>query len=139
MPPTDIISQLQRDEGYRQFPYRDTRGVLTIGYGFNLSGDGLTLTEAAEILRLRVADVHIRLKAALPWTANIDPVRRFVLVNMAYNMGMAGLLEFRHALTAVQAGDWEGAAAEMLKSAWASQVGPRAQRLAKQMETGEWQ
>jgi lysozyme len=139
MSPTNIIEQLQRDEGYRQFPYRDSRNVLTIGYGFNLSSDGLTLAESAEILRLRALNRSIDVSSKLPWTDRLDPVRRAVLVNMAYNLGIAGLLKFHLMLTAAQAGDWQAAAEEMLKSEWHNQVGARAERLAKQMLTGEWQ
>ena len=60
------------------------------------------------------------------------------LKNMAFNMGVAGLLEFRQMLAEVQTADWPGAAAEMLSSKWATQVGDRAHRLALQMTTGEW-
>jgi hypothetical protein len=56
-------------------------------------------------------------------------------LNMTFNLGDR-LLGFRKALAAVQAGDWSTAAAEMLDSQWAAQVGPRAQRLAEAMRTG---
>ncbi|MBZ5569468.1 MAG: glycoside hydrolase family protein [Acidobacteriia bacterium] len=139
MSTTLICNQLRRDEGFRQFPYRDGRGVLTVGYGFNLESDGLSQTEAGTVLHLRVYTRYRELVAALPWVLKLDLVRQAVLVNMAYNMGVHGLLEFAVTLTNVQAGDYEAAADAMLKSTWADQVGARAQRLAVQMRTGEWQ
>lgn len=62
--------------------------------------------------------------------------RGAVLLDMAYNMGVAGLMNFHHMLAAVQAGDWKTAAAEMLNSTWAKQVKNRAYRLAAVMENG---
>jgi lysozyme len=76
---------------------------------------------------------------ALPWTQQLDDARQGVLVNLAFNIGVAGLLQFKLTLAAVEAGDYATAAADMLLSRWAKQVGARASRLAKQMEFGIWQ
>jgi lysozyme len=62
-----------------------------------------------------------------------------VLVNMAFNMGINGLLGFKHTLELVRTGNYADAADAMLNSKWAEQVGPRAKRLSEQMRTGEWQ
>ena len=58
---------------------------------------------------------------------------------MCFNLGIGRLLNFRNFLSALQSGDHKAAAAEMLDSLWAKQVGARAQRLALQIETGTWQ
>jgi lysozyme len=134
-----ICNVIRRDEGFRQFPYRDGRGVLTIGYGFNLESDGLTTEESDSVLDWRVFHRYGELLIALPWVKQLDDARQGVLLNMAYNLGVHGLLEFAVTLQNVKAGDYEAAADAMLKSAWADQVGARAQRLALQMRTGEWQ
>jgi lysozyme len=76
------------------------------------------------------------LDVALPWWLNLDPIRQRVLANMAFNLG-PGLLEFRHTLAAMKAQDFAGAAAGMRQSAWATQVGARADRLAQIMDTGQ--
>ena len=56
---------------------------------------------------------------------------------MAFNLGVEGLLAFRHTLEAVEAGDYPLAAERMLGSQpWAQEVGRRAERLAAQMRTG---
>lgn len=137
--PTDIISQLERDESYRQFPYRDSKGIETIGYGFNLRDTGLSLTESAAVLRLRALNVAVGLSKALPWTDKLDPVRRGVLQNMAYNMGLGKLILFHVFLGLVQAGKYAEAADDDIHTLWASEVGERAQRLSVQMRSGEWQ
>src|SRR3990167_9230859 len=116
---------LIRDEGVRLKPYRDSVGKLTIGVGRNLDDKGLTRAEA---------DVAHR----LPWSAQLDEPRRGVLVMLAFNAGIGGLLTFRKMLAAMGRGAWAEAARELLDSDYAQQVGPRAHRLAKQLESGEW-
>lgn len=62
--------------------------------------------------------------------------RAEVLINMAFNMGVPGLLKFRRTLDAVRADDYDAAASHMLDSRWACQVGRRAVELARQMRAG---
>lgn len=135
----DIIEQLKRDEGFRQFPYRDTRDIETIGYGFNLQSDGLTPEESEYVLRCRISRARVNIVTTLPWAMQLDDVRMGVLINMAYNMGLAGLLEFKTMLNLVQRGDYLLGSQAMLQSKWAAEVGERAKRLALQMKTGQWQ
>ena len=68
----------------------------------------------------------------------LNPARRAVLVNMAFNLGRARLRSFRHMLRAVRRREYSRAAHEMLDSKWARQVGNRATELAEQMRTGRW-
>lgn len=134
-----VVGQLKRDEGYRQHPYTDTVGVLTIGYGFNLLSDGLSEDESAMVLQVRAWKRYLELLKALPWLKTLDEVRQGVLVNMAYNLGVTGLLGFGKMLQCVILGRYADAAVDMLDSRWAEQVGDRAKRLAEQMRTGVWQ
>ena len=134
-----INKQLQQDEGLRLKPYKDTVGKLTIGYGRNLDDEGITQYEAEQLLQHDVDGVRIALATNLPWTHDLDDARHGVLANMAFNMGIHGLMEFHQMLAAAQAGDYDKAADEMENSAWYSQVGARAHRLATQMRSGAWQ
>ena len=134
-----LREQLIRDEGLRLFPYRDSVGKLTIGVGRNLDDVGITAAEADVLLDHDITRATTAGLMRLPWASTLGDVRRAVLVNMAYNLGVGGLLGFRVALAAMERGDWPGAAAAMLDSRWARQVGARAKRLAEQIISGEWQ
>lgn len=142
-----LVEQLKKDEGLRLKAYKDTVGVWTIGYGHTGPEvkPGLVWTEAQAEAAL-VEDIlehNAKLAAALPWVSGLDPVRRRVLQNMAFNLGLGsaskgtGLLGFKNTLEFVRTGQYDKAADGMLASKWARQVGNRAVRLAKQMRTGQ--
>src|SRR5262245_15035589 len=133
-----LREQLMRDEGRVLHPYKDSVGKLTIGYGRNLDDVGISEQEAELMLDSDIQRTNIDLHAYLPWVFHLDKPRLGVLANMAFNMGIGGLLQFKKMLAAVQASDWERASAEMLDSKWAHQVGERATRLAAQMRDGVW-
>jgi lysozyme len=134
----DIYDQLRRDEGVRQFPYKDTVGKLTIGVGHNLTDKGLNELAIDYVLKLDVGEVRDALAAALPWFTTLSEARQGVLLNMGFNLGTAGLLAFHRTLGFMEAGDWNSAASEMLQSKWAGQVGNRASRLAEQLINDQW-
>ena len=134
----NLREQLIRDEGMRLKAYRDTQGLLTIGVGRNLDAVGLYPDEVDYLLDNDLRRVQEQVLIALPWTVSLDEARFGVLLNMCFNLGLRGLLKFREMLSAVETGDWTTAAVEMLDSDWATQVGDRAVRLAKQMESGVW-
>jgi lysozyme len=137
---TNLLDQLKRDEGLRLTPYRCTAGKLTIGYGRNLDDVGISKEEAEFLLASDVAKVRIELPKHLPWMTALTPPRQAVLVNMAFNMGIAGgLLKFKNTLRLIETGEYAEAAKAMLDSKWAEQTGQRALRLSVQLNTGEWQ
>lgn len=146
-----LIEQIKRHEGFRNHSYRCTAGKLTIGYGYNLSANPLKLSsielyhtqlvgmgeyEAERLLKLMIAKITDQLEEALPVINRLDTVRQDVLINMAYNMGLVGLLKFKKMIAALEKKDYQKASIEMLNSKWASDVGHRAQELATQMITG---
>jgi len=135
----DIFEQIKRDEGLRLKPYKDTVGKLTIGIGRNLDDVGISEAEANYLLGNDVAKATSAIRQTLPWADDLNEARMGVLVNMAFNMGIAGLLKFPGMLGKLQRGLYEEAAAEMVDSAWYHQVGERAKRLVTQMQTGIWQ
>jgi lysozyme len=139
MAPTNLLDQLKRDEGLRLKAYVDTVGKVTIGYGHNLTDRGISEEEAHSMLVDDALDVQRELSKALPWTDTLDYPRTAVLQNMAFNLGVAGLQKFSNFLTRLHDQQWQLAAEAMLNSVWAKQVGDRAQRLAQQIITGEWQ
>lgn len=135
----NTADQLIRDEGKRYRPYRDTVGKLTAGVGRNLDDVPFSDDEIALMLTNDIQAATTGLAKALPWTSRLDSVRLAALINMAFNLGLPSLLGFRNTLALIQSGQYTRASDEMLASKWATQVGDRAKRLAKQMATGEWQ
>lgn len=138
----NIVDQLRRDEGESPTCYQDHLGYWTIGVGRLIDarkGGGLRPDEIAYLLNNDIISRREALKAALPFFAELSSARQGVLINMAFNMGVAGLLKFKQMLAAVEAQHWGIAAKEMLDSNWARQVPKRAVRLASQMETNLWQ
>jgi len=123
-------------EGLRLKPYADSENTLTIGVGRNLDHVGISKEEALFLLRNDIARVSKELDANLPWWRSLSETRQKVLVSMAFNLGMGGLLSFTEMLSALESGDYAEAAAQMLASRWASQVGNRAVELAYMMENG---
>jgi len=132
-----MVRQLRLHEGERLKPYRCTAGKLTIGIGRNLEDRGITREESAYLLANDIAAEERELLRALPWVATLDEVRQRVLLDMAFNMGIVGLLGFKRTLATIQAGDYQAAATMMLDSRWAKQVGQRAERLSRMMATGK--
>ena len=139
-----LIAELRRDEGVRYEPYRDTKGILTVGVGHNLEASPLPagwtypLSDAQvdQLLAQDLQEVYSDLTSALPWWLYLDDVRQRVICNMCFNLGIGKLLGFRNTLAFMRQGNYSAAADGMLNSAWASQVGRRAQRLASMMRTG---
>lgn len=131
-----LTVQLMEHEGVRYLPYYDTVGKLTIGVGRNLTDVGISKDEAQYLLATDINKVIVQLDELLPWWRDLDEVRQRVLADMAFNLGIHGLLEFTTTLGMVKAGEYADAAQQMLRSKWARQVGRRARRLSRMMETG---
>ena len=138
-----LTEQLRRDEGTKATAYQDHLGFWTIGVGRLIDsrkpGAGLRPDEIDYLLRNDINDRVQALTKALPMLfPKLDEARRGVLVNMAFQLGTAGLLGFKSTLALIAEGRYTEAAEQMLKSKWATQTPARAKRLAEQMKTGEW-
>lgn len=136
-----LTRQLRRDEGVRAHMYYDSEGYATIGVGRLIDprrGGGLRDHEIDYLLANDIDEVVAALRDRLPWFDALNEARQGVLANMAFNLGINGLLGFRKTMALVERGDYEAASVEMLDSKWARQVGRRAQRLSEQMRTGRW-
>jgi len=133
-----IKEQLVRHEGLRLKPYRSTAGKLTIGFGRNLDDRGISKIEAYVLLENDIQNCERQLLDEIPTIYKaLDEVRQSVLLNMCFNLGLKGLLEFKNTLTIIGSGDWERAANGMLVSRWAKQVGRRAVELSELMRKGK--
>lgn len=148
MPPDSLKSALYRDEGFRRFPYLDCcgkpwrecgckkKGKLTIGVGRNLDDVGISMGESELMLDNDITRAASGVLSRIPWIDNLDEVRREVLINLCFNVGVDGLLGFVRMLKALSTGDLETAGREIVDSTIAR---PRAERLRRQLISGERQ
>jgi lysozyme len=134
----NVYDQIMRDEGLRLQAYQDSRGVWTIGYGTNLQVLVIDEPTARAWMTREVERIRQVFEIRLPWAKTLDEPRAAALLNLAYNVGVIGLLKFRRMLETLQGGDYAQAAAEIRSSLYATQVGPRAQRIARQIQEGVW-
>ena len=138
-----LIEELIKDEGYKYEIYLDHLGYPTFGVGhLVLETDeehgqpvGTPVSEE-RILECLSKDIDIvcdELDMKDPWWRNLDDNRQRVMANMCFNLGHPRLSNFKKFLAALEEGDYEKAAVEMMDSRWASQVGDRAVRLRDRM------
>jgi lysozyme len=130
--------QLRREEQFRAKMYLDSEGFHTIGYGWCLDKTQIRQTEAEQRLSNDVAQAYADLMSACSWAHGLDDVRAAVLVQLCFQLGLHGLLEFHNMLVACQAGNWPVAANQLLDSTYGREQCPaRAARYARMLETGQ--
>jgi len=138
----ELTSQLRRDEGEKLHAYQDHLGYWTIGVGRLIDrakGGGISRAESAMLLANDIDETMRELLRRAPWIGTLSYPRQGVLINMAFQMGVDGLLGFKHTLKMIEQGEYEKAADAMLNSKWAQQTPNRAYRLSRQMRLDEWQ
>ena len=133
---TDYMTTLVEDEGLRLKPYSCTEGKITIGIGRNLDDRGITEAEAYYLC-------DNDLKEAIPAASdlildfdNLSDNRKIALVSMVFQMGAHGASKFKNMILAIDVGDFDQAANEMLDSRWAKQTPERANKLSNMMRKG---
>jgi len=129
----DIKEQLIKHEGLRLDMYVDSVGKNTIGVGRNIDDRGITKDEAMYLLDNDIKIImeqvsHVR------WFDSLSDVRRKVIIDMVFNLGITRFKGFTKTIAHIAAGDYDGASKEMLNSKWAEQVGTRAITLSKMMK-----
>ena len=145
-----LKAQLSGEEADRPKVYDDATGLPivpgtvvkghpTIGIGRSLDIEGLFPDEVDYLLGNNVTRVCAGLDQRLAWWRTLSDPRQAVLIDMAFNMGIGGLMGWPNTLRKIAAGDYAGAASDMRDSLWAKEVHTRATKLADQMESGEWQ
>lgn len=123
------ISLLKEHEGLRLKPYTDTVGKLTIGYGRNLDDVGISRPEAESMLYSDSYEAMQDLQQ-FPWWDRIHIDAQAAFIDMRFNLGHRGFRGFKQMLHALDEGNMDGAAEEILDSKYAEQVGRRAQVIA---------
>lgn len=146
----ELRDQLKLHEGRkvdgegRHKLYTDTVGVPTIGYGRNVEANGVSESEASEMLENDITSAIAMAVKHYPALAALDPIRRRVLIDMAFNLGDK-LSQFPGMLAAMAEENWALAADHMryndldnhILSLWYVQVKQRGIRLVDMMRSGK--
>lgn len=125
-----LIDDIKENEGFRGNVYKDTLGFDTIGYGIKLP---ITKKEAITLLKHRLNKKKAKLIKARPHIAILPEEIQNVLFEMAYQLGVGGILKFKKMFEALEEEDHLEASYEMLDSKWAKQTPNRAKKLAEKV------
>jgi lysozyme len=153
----NLIESIQKHEGFKNYPYIDTLrknnpekyGItqedmniivknfdklkVTFGIGFTFISE----EEAKAVLRIRLNNIKNQLKAKLTWLDEQPEIVQNILIEMAYQMGIGGLLSFKKMLKAIEDKDYNEAAKEGIQSRWFKQTRSRASELMKRLASLE--
>lgn len=129
-----VVARLKIDEGFRSTVYVDTTGNMSIGYGFNIDA-GISEPAAAALLHAQTTEIANAL-ANYPWANGLNDVRASVLIELAFNLGLDGLMGFQDMIAAIRSGHWQRAHNQLLDSDAAREDPARYQRLAQMLLTG---
>ncbi len=134
-----LAEELKQEEGLVLKVYRCSKGFLTMGYGHRCEeGDPISLDAAEALLKFDIArTVSSFYRIPHHRTRNLNENRRRVICQMIFQLGLNGTLGFRRMWLAIERGDFDAAADEMLDSAWYRRDTPaRAMRLSQIMRHG---
>ena len=131
-----LKERIKRHEGCRRTPYRDSEGILTVGYGRNLESVPFSMGEINYMFEndFRKAKQYAETFVAYEF---LNEPRRGVLIEMIFQMGARTVKKFKRFLAAALAGDYEQAYDEMLDSKWHQQTPARCEELAEIFLRGE--
>lgn len=104
------VLRLATEEGFTATVKKDIYGNDFIGYGFTPS-KGVSKFVAAATMRAQVEETE-GLLSPLDWYKALNPVRRSVCLDIAFNEGMHGLLKFHKMITFLSNHDYLSAASE---------------------------
>ena len=133
-----LKERIKRHEGKRYKPYEDSVGVLTVGYGRNLRDVPFSENEIELMFENDFRNAQNGAESFIAYQ-QMNELRRGVLIEMVFQMGVAGVNKFRKFLAASYDRDWTRAADEMLNSKWAKQTPERAKELAKLFMRGTYE
>lgn len=132
---TNVLTSIKDHEGFRRVPYPDP--ILgwkkpTFGYGFTY----ITRAESDVIITGRIDSIRSKLSKRIKFFNQLRLPAQNILVEMAYQMGVSGLLGFHDMLLSLSRGDYAAAADHGLDSVWArEQTSSRAHDLMDELRS----
>ena len=117
-----IEELLIKHEGLELKPYKDTRGILTIGVGRNLEDNGIEQDEALYMLENDINRCKNELREIFNDFDELPENVKLVLIDMIFNLGKSRFLKFKHMISAVKNRNWENMIKEMKDSKWCREL-----------------
>jgi lysozyme len=147
-PPANSHDLTAFNEGCRNVPYYDQFGFPTNGRGHKLSNIKYAPLNEWPVATddqvdawftddLATAEAECRRIFGTLWD-QMNDARHGAFIDMAFEMGEAGLQNFHGMIAAVEAGDWTTAAGQAKASLWDRQVPHRAAHDEALIATGDW-
>lgn len=153
--PESLLEMIRRHEGYERVVYCDRcgrhlvlrrtglgswqcmpgcpGGNLTVAIGQRVDGDGIGVEQAFAMATVRVRSNQAEL-SRYHWYSELSFARQCAIQDMAYTMGVAGVLEFHEMMAALVARDWKRARDEVIASKWHDEAPSRAAEIAAILE-----
>ncbi len=152
------LQQLMFDEGTELKVYKDTKGIPTIGVGFNLeepankelfetvtgmsvddaiAGKPISKDHAHELLTHTVQRAETDAQSLVSperWQM-LDDKQRDAVTNFVFNVGLPVASTFKNTFKYINNGNGENAADNIRNSRYYKQVGARGERVAKAIES----
>lgn len=148
-----LIEQIKIMEGFRTKEYICTAKKRTQGFGRNIQDNPLSIEEksliqdlnnwkeeeAEKILIIDLNKAEKSLKTNFSFYNDLTQERKDVLINMCFQLGLMGLLNFNETIKYIIKEDYESASKEMLDSKWYKKDTPkRALILSEQFRTSKY-
>lgn len=148
----NVLDFIKQHEGVKPHVYLDSKGIPTVGIGFNLlrpdaksmiSNLGLdynkVLSGTQDLSNQQMHDLfNASLKIAyadakkyIPSFDNLPRDIKLGVLDMSFNLGFNRLSKFIKTKEFIMKGDYKSAANELKNSKWATQVGKRANNIIK--------
>lgn len=140
----DLLSRIERHEGFIAQPKIDVAPNYCIGYGHDITpaevdyySAGITRQEALVLLENDVQNCKELGAKWFPWLLGLDEVRYSVIIEMIFQLGIAGVNGFPKMIAAIRDKDYTTASKEMLNSQWHRETPSRCEELSNLMLHGE--
>ena len=127
-----LIESIKENEGFMGMPYKDSLGKLTIGYGTLLP---INEEEGELLLKYRLDKAIRQLQFKKPYVKELPEPIQEVLYEMAYQLGVSKLLNFRRMWKAIENRNWNEMIKEMRDSKWYKQTPNRVEKLIEKVKT----
>lgn len=132
----EVQDRVRSHEGFELEPYIDTLGFLTGGVGHKILPSEEVPTTEEGWLELYDQDFEKAVTAADEITPDdIHPTAFGIIVEMIFQLGKKGCMNFRKMHLAIAEKDYVKASMEMLDSKWHKQTKARCESLAELMRS----